>query len=76
MYQPEGDPFFEQLKLDIQDGIGEADRGELIDEAEIWVHSTLRSMRSNVANTSNAEAALFPESACRLGSARPARRAR
>ena len=32
------DPFFEQLKADIQKGIDDADRGALIDEAEAWKH--------------------------------------
>ena len=29
MHQPRGDPFFKQLKADIQEGIDSADRGDL-----------------------------------------------
>ncbi len=36
MYEPKGDPFFEQLKADIQEGIDSADRGELIAEEDVW----------------------------------------
>ncbi len=32
------DPFFEQLKADIQEGIVEADRGELLEESDVWKH--------------------------------------
>ncbi len=32
------DPFFVQLQADIQEGVDEADRGELIDEADVWKH--------------------------------------
>jgi predicted transcriptional regulator len=38
MEQRSPDPFFDQLRADIQEGIDEADRGELIDEAEVWKH--------------------------------------
>jgi predicted transcriptional regulator len=38
MEQSSPDPFFEQLRAEIQEGIDEADRGELIDEAEVWKH--------------------------------------
>ena len=33
--QPEPDPFFEQLKKDIQEGIDAADRGEVIEADEV-----------------------------------------
>jgi predicted transcriptional regulator len=38
MGQRSPDPFFEQLKADIQAGIDEADRGELIEESDVWKH--------------------------------------
>jgi predicted transcriptional regulator len=38
MEQRSPDPFFKQLKADIRVGIDEADRGELIDETEVWRH--------------------------------------
>jgi hypothetical protein len=38
MEQRSPDPFFDQLRADIQEGLDEADRGELIDEAEVWKH--------------------------------------
>ncbi len=38
MEQRSPDPFFDQLRADIQEGIDEADRGELIDETEVWKH--------------------------------------
>lgn len=38
MEQRSPDPFFGQLRADIQEGIDEADRGELIDETEVWKH--------------------------------------
>jgi len=36
MLQPKNDPFFEQLKADIQEGIDECDRGETVSEEEMW----------------------------------------
>ncbi len=36
MQQPRPDPFFEQLKDDIQEGIEAADRFELLDEDVVW----------------------------------------
>jgi predicted transcriptional regulator len=38
MEQRSPDPFFEQLKADIQEGIDQADRGELIEESDMWKH--------------------------------------
>jgi len=36
MLQPKNDPFFEQLKADVQEAIDECDRGETISEEEMW----------------------------------------
>lgn len=36
MYQPKGDPFFPELKAEIEAGLEEADRGELIDHDAVW----------------------------------------
>jgi hypothetical protein len=30
------DPFFEELRAEIQEGIDQADHGELIDESDVW----------------------------------------
>jgi predicted transcriptional regulator len=38
MEQRSPDPFFDQLRADIREGIDEADRGELLDETEVWQH--------------------------------------
>jgi predicted transcriptional regulator len=35
MLQPKNDPFFEQLKADVEEGIRDADEGRLIPEKEI-----------------------------------------
>jgi len=43
MEQRQPDPFFEQLKADIQEGIDEANRGEGADEADVWEHFRKRS---------------------------------
>jgi predicted transcriptional regulator len=42
MQQRQPDPFFEQLKADIQEGIDQADRGELIDETEVWKYFEIK----------------------------------
>ncbi len=36
MEQHAADPFFEQLKADVQEGIDAADRGELVDAEVVW----------------------------------------
>jgi len=36
MLKPEHDPFFEQLKKDIQEGVDSADQGELRTHDEVW----------------------------------------
>ena len=36
MLQPKHDPFFEDLKVEIQEGIEEAERGELVDQEVVW----------------------------------------
>jgi hypothetical protein len=36
MLQPKNDPFFEQLKADIQEAVDECDRGETLSEEEVW----------------------------------------
>ena len=36
MEQRAPDPFFEQLKADIQEGVDAADRGELVDADTVW----------------------------------------
>ena len=38
MLQPEHDPFFEQLKKEIEEAILEADQGKLVPEKEVWKH--------------------------------------
>jgi hypothetical protein len=42
MEQRAPDPFFEQLKADIQEGVEAADRGELIDADVVWEEMRLR----------------------------------
>lgn len=34
--QPDPEPFFEQLKKDIQEGIDAADRGDVVEAEEVW----------------------------------------
>ena len=36
MFQRQGDPFFEQLRVDVQAGVAAADRGELVDDEMVW----------------------------------------
>ncbi len=36
MQERQPDPFFEQLKADVQKGIEAADRGELVDAPVLW----------------------------------------
>jgi hypothetical protein len=36
VHRPKNDPFFEELKAEIQEGLEEARRGELVDEGEVW----------------------------------------
>ena len=36
MLQPKSDPFFEELKADVLDGIAASDRGETHSEEEVW----------------------------------------
>jgi hypothetical protein len=38
MYEPKGDPFFEQLKQDIADGIKALDEGRVISGQEVREH--------------------------------------
>jgi hypothetical protein len=56
MLQPANDPFFEQLKLEIQEGVEEARRGELLDEREVWeaVDGTIARVASRRAQTQGA----------------------
>ncbi|MEO6835826.1 MAG: hypothetical protein ABI231_07970 [Candidatus Tumulicola sp.] len=42
MYQPKGDPFFEQLKADVQEGIEDADAGRLVPEEDVREHFSSR----------------------------------
>lgn len=48
MYRPKRDPFFEELKAEIQAGIDEAQRGEIVDQAEVWasVDATIAKVKS------------------------------
>ena len=32
------DKFFEQMRLKVREGVDEANRGELVDEADVWDH--------------------------------------
>ncbi len=43
MQQPKSDPFFEQLKADIQEGIDAGDRGETTAGEDVWreLHATV-----------------------------------
>ncbi|MDH2910090.1 MAG: hypothetical protein PXZ07_08280 [Candidatus Eremiobacteraeota bacterium] len=43
MYQPKDDPFFAQLKRDIQEGIDAADRGKLVSADHVRAHFQKRS---------------------------------
>ncbi|MGP6159822.1 MAG: hypothetical protein ACLPYS_20385 [Vulcanimicrobiaceae bacterium] len=36
MEQRQPDPFFEQFKADIQEGIDQAERGKLVDAEAVW----------------------------------------
>jgi predicted transcriptional regulator len=36
MNRPVNDPFFAELKSEIQAGLAEADRGEVVEEEEVW----------------------------------------
>jgi hypothetical protein len=45
MLQPEHDPFFEQLKKDVQKGIDAADEGRLISAEDVRRHFRMRSKR-------------------------------
>jgi hypothetical protein len=54
MQQPKGDPFFEQLKADVQEGIDEANRGEGIDAEIVWAH--LREVIAELERVQKAEA--------------------
>jgi predicted transcriptional regulator len=36
VHQPKNDPFFEELRAEIQESIEEAARGELVEEEEVW----------------------------------------
>jgi predicted transcriptional regulator len=47
MYRPKNDPFFEDLKAEIQEGMDEANRGELIDEDQVWksLDATIRMVK-------------------------------
>jgi predicted transcriptional regulator len=41
--QPKPDPFLEQLKADIQEGVDAADRGDTVPAEEVWreLHATV-----------------------------------
>jgi predicted transcriptional regulator len=36
MHFPQSDPFFEQLKIDVLEGLEEAERGELVPAEDVW----------------------------------------
>ncbi len=38
VYEPKSDPFSEQLKADVLEGLEDAKRGELIPADEVWTH--------------------------------------
>jgi predicted transcriptional regulator len=38
MLQPKNDPFFEQLKADVQEGIKDADEGRLVSAKQVREH--------------------------------------
>ncbi len=48
-YPPKGDPFFEQLKADIQEGIDSADRCELFSDEQVRAHFEERSNKAREA---------------------------
>jgi predicted transcriptional regulator len=43
MYRPKNDPFFEELKAEIQEGVDEIGRGEVVEEKDVWrtVYATI-----------------------------------
>jgi hypothetical protein len=45
--QPKNDPFFEELKADIQEALDEVRRGETVDEDEVWktVYATIERVK-------------------------------
>jgi len=45
MLQPKNDPFFEQLKIDVQEGIEAADEGRLVSEANVREYFRKKSSR-------------------------------
>ncbi len=51
MQQRQPDPFFAQLKADVQEGIDAADRGELVDADSVW--EELRSQIDEIERTTS-----------------------
>ena len=49
MQQPKPDPFLEQLKVDIQEGVDAANRGDTIPAEEVWreLHANVDEIEGN-----------------------------